>query len=288
MPNNTEITQTEESLVSNFVNMSVQTSDSIFLNSDNKKLNVSFQENDHPIKDSALKWWRAARSSGTRRMEYTIRAAHLHSLIKNDIYPSWSLGLEPLPGYLKSSQARLLAQTRLHAQERMKLITEILMEKAADEQQEYRGHLTTVSNIYNKDTAGLELALSTLRKAITKSGRTLREKLDKRKDFLSTNQISDGAILSKMGLQNADPQSSAPREQQASSNNNRRNPKTRPGSKRPRSKSPSSRTQPRGPKRQQKQRPRPNTQQQRRAGPNLTYNEMAVLKNILKKHGQHN
>jgi hypothetical protein len=269
--------------------MSVQTSDSALTNS-TKQTIVTFQENlnENPITPAALKWWRAARSAGTRRVEHSIRSAHLHSLAKHEIYPGWALGLDPMPGFLSSHKDEMLNQLKLHAQEVLRLSSEILMKKAADEMQEYRGHLTTISNIYGKDTPGLERALAALRKALTKSGRSLREKLDNRKKFLEENKYTDNKLLYHLGFR--DPSlkpetSSAPRAPKQ-----RTNPQPRqPAAKRNRSKSPSEqrRNNSRAPPSAKiPKNNRQNARQQVRRPPALSQTEMAVLRKILKKHGQ--
>jgi hypothetical protein len=163
----------------------------------------------------------------------------------------------------------------------MRLVTEILMEKAQEEQQQYRGHLTTVSNIYDKDTPGLELALATLRKALTKSGKQLKEKLDKRKSFLASTKIPDETLLLKMGL--CDPTKQQPP---------RRDPTPPPKGpfkkpqppKRQRSPSPYPKGDHRGPRKQSRQGKKPYTRPNNKGTPSLTFAEMTVLQNILKKH----
>jgi hypothetical protein len=287
-----KITDNEESLVSRFVSMSVQTSNSILSTSPDKKLTVSFQENDHPISQAALKWWRSARTAGTHRIEYSIRSRHLNMLDKADIYPPWALGLEPMPGYLRSHRDELVSQLRLHAKETMRLASEILMRKASEQMQEYRGHLTTVTNIYGSDVKGLERALGALRKALTKSGRQTREKLDSRRKFLESRRVSDRTLLSKIGLGDNTPTSSS-RDPDTTKNNNpaeRSQPRKQSGYKRARSRSPANnrrndrtRSSPAPKSRKQN---RANPQPRGRTQPTLTMAEMAVLQNILKKHGQ--
>jgi hypothetical protein len=277
------VTPNQESLITKFVNMSVQTSDSTL---SPKQQHVTFQENDNPISPAALKWWRAARSAGTRRVEHSIRASHLNSLAKHEIYPGWTLGLEPMPGFLTSNQDELLNQLKLHAQETLRLASEILMKKAEAEQQEYRGHLVTVSNIYGKDSAGLEKALGALRKALTKSGRALREKLDNRKKHLAENKIADSQLLRRMGFRDTTPNpdfNEPPRAPKPSTN---RVPNRPSGPKRQRSRSPNDRRRSNSRAPSAKQPRRFNPQQPTKRVPTLSLAEMAVLKNILKKHGQ--
>jgi hypothetical protein len=191
-----------------------------------------------------------------------------------------------MPGFLTSNQDELLNQLKLHAQETLRLASEILMKKAEAEQQEYRGHLVTVSNIYGKDSAGLEKALGALRKALTKSGRALREKLDNRKKHLAENKIADSQLLRRMGFRDTTPNpdfNEPPRAPKPSTN---RVPNRPSGPKRQRSRSPNDRRRSNSRAPSAKQPRRFNPQQPTKRVPTLSLAEMAVLKNILKKHGQ--
>jgi len=180
------------------------TNDTIDTNADNNPVNMSRlntpfislqdQAEGPEIIPSALDPWRKARSYLSADAKFRVRALHLKNLAENQLLPSWTLGLAPVPGYLDTAISELVRYRSIQAQELLRIASTALSNKATEYRTTGAAYKATVANVYGNDALGLDAAQSKLKQLVKRDAQICHDTLASRTEELRRNPTTDDMI----------------------------------------------------------------------------------------------
>jgi hypothetical protein len=148
------------------------------------------------IRPSALPTWRQARSNMSAEAKALARASHLDRLATQDLLPSWSLGLDPIPGFLEPHLTSIIQLRKHHAIETMQLAKEQLTLRAQEHRAVGEACLLTCETLYGDDQNAWTQARELLTTLIGGDKTRCISALNKRVEQISANPTKDETISS--------------------------------------------------------------------------------------------
>jgi hypothetical protein len=160
-----------------------------------------FQEEPVEIPPIALEIWRDARGHLSSEARCTARANYITYLADNNVLPKWSVGLEPLPGFLQNHDEtvqQLVELRHMQGLEVLRSASQALQGQSQHHRQVGNVYRHSLRVAYGENDAGLQEANSKLNSLVTRDRDACRNTLTRRAETLNQYPLTDEKLKEAM------------------------------------------------------------------------------------------
>lgn len=143
-----------------------------------------------PVPDGADETWKLTRKHLSNAAKATARADHLEYLARKQIIPSWTIGAETLPGYIKPLIEQLGSLKHMHALETLGSMAEQLRTSAHLYRQRGTAQRMVLEQLYGTDIANFNASINRINELVARDETECKTALTKRTQSLESNPVS--------------------------------------------------------------------------------------------------
>jgi len=146
------------------------------------------------IPENALETWRRARGHMSAEAKALIRADHAEKLADDNLLPLWTVGLAPLPGYLKPIIQDLTRLRHMQGLEMLRAIHDSLIREATSHRQAGTAQQHALQFLFGDQHESLRKAIAKIGILVNRDREECKNTLTKRTEALRNDPLKDETI----------------------------------------------------------------------------------------------